>query len=85
VARSSISTLAGSPVLLGCQFERIEPFRFNHILTFVSRKGFIALNVATEADALNVARMIADETGCSVVVRDDQMIEIDTIPARRSN
>jgi hypothetical protein len=59
--------------------------QFNHVLTLKGRPGFIALNAANEAAALNVARMIAEETGCAVIVRDSQLIEIDIVPAPRRN
>jgi hypothetical protein len=59
--------------------------QFNHFLTFEDREGFIALNVKSEAEALNLARMIAEEAGCAVIVRDDQLAEIDHIPAPQRN
>jgi hypothetical protein len=59
--------------------------KFRHILTFVSRPGFVALDVADDEAALNVGRMIAEETGCAVVVRDSQLVEINTIPAPQRN
>ena len=59
--------------------------KFKHFLTFPSREGFIALDVPDEAAALRVARMVAEESGCSVIVRDDHLIEIETIPAPQTN
>ena len=58
---------------------------FSHILTFVDQVGFIALNVADDEAALAVARKVAEEAGCAIVVRDDNLIEIDTIPAPSRN
>ena len=58
---------------------------FSHILTFVEKVGFIALNVADDEAALAVARTVAEEAGCAVVVRDDKLIEIDTISAPSKN
>ncbi|HYD66146.1 hypothetical protein [Azospirillum sp.] len=59
--------------------------KFKHILTFVNRPGFVALDVADDEAALAVGRMIAEETGGAVVVRDSQLVEIDTIPAPQRN
>jgi len=59
--------------------------KFKHFLTFPSRKGFIALDLPDKASALRVARMVAEEAGCSVIVRDDHLIEIATIPAPQMN
>jgi hypothetical protein len=35
--------------------------QFNHFLTFENREGFVALNAKSEAEALNLARMIAEQ------------------------
>jgi hypothetical protein len=59
--------------------------RFKHFLTFPNGEGFIALDLSDEAAALRVARMVAEESGRSVVVRDDQLVEIETIPAPQRN
>jgi hypothetical protein len=52
-----------------------------HILTFPGRKNFIVLDLADEAEALKVARMLAEDTGQSVTVRDKELLEIETIHA----
>ena len=58
---------------------------FKHFLTFPNSEGFIALDLPDEAAALRVARMVAEESGRSVVVRDDQLVEIATIRAPLRN
>jgi hypothetical protein len=46
-----------------------------------SRRGIIVLDLADEGAAVKMAHKIADATGCSVTVRDADMIEIQTISA----
>ena len=44
-------------------------------------RPFVVLDLPDDATALNVARQLAELTGKSVIVRDAEMIEIDTVPA----
>jgi hypothetical protein len=41
----------------------------------------VVLDLPDNATALDVARQLAEHTGKSVIVRDAEMIEIDTVPA----
>lgn len=59
--------------------------QYKHILTFPGRNSFIILDLEDEAEALDVARMLAAATGQSITVRDDQLIEIETISAPIKN
>jgi hypothetical protein len=45
------------------------------------RGSIIVLDVVDEEAAMEIAKKIADATGCSVRVSDVDMIEIQTIPA----
>jgi hypothetical protein len=55
--------------------------QWRHILTFPGRKTVILLDLESEADALKIARMLVAETGQSIIVRDEELSEIETILA----
>jgi len=44
-------------------------------------RRLVVLDLPDNATALDVARQLAEHTGKSVIVRDAEMIEIDTVPA----
>jgi hypothetical protein len=52
-----------------------------HILTFAGRKTVILLDLENKADALKIARMLVAETGQSIIVRDEELNEIETVLA----
>jgi hypothetical protein len=47
-----------------------------------SKSGWnMVLDLADEEDALEIARQLADATGRAVIVRDADMVKVQTIPA----
>lgn len=47
----------------------------------LKRSGFVILDLEDEDEALMVARMIASATGRRVILQNDEMVVIATIPA----
>jgi hypothetical protein len=51
------------------------------ITKLAGRRGLVVFELPDNATALDVARQLAEHTGKSIIVRDAEMIEIDTVPA----